>query len=159
MINSLGIHHVTAIARDPQQTMEFYTEVLGLRLVKQTVNFDDPTTYHLYFGDEVGTPGTILTFFPFENGQSGRVGRGQTGATAFVIPTESVEYWRDRLASHNLEVEKPRTRFGETVVAFQDPDGQPLELITGTNDIEPWTDGPVPGVHAIRGFHSFTLLS
>lgn len=159
MINTTGIHHVTSIASDPQQNVNFYTEVLGLRLVKKTVNFDDKHTYHLYYGDEVGTPGTILTFFPFENGHPGRVGRGQTSATAFVIPEESAEYWIDRLEAHDIVVESPRTRFDETVVPFQDHDGQPLELVTGATDIEPWADGPVPDEYAIRGFHGVTLES
>lgn len=159
MINTTGIHHVTSIASDPQQNVDFYTEVLGLRLVKKTLNFDDKYTYHLYYGDEVGTPGTILTFFPFENGWPGRVGRGQTSATAFVIPEGSVEYWIGRLESHDVEVDSPRTRFDETVVPFRDYDGQPLELVTGTTNIEPWTDGPVPVENAIRGFHSVTLES
>ena len=159
MINTTGIHHVTSIASDPQQNVDFYTDVLGLRLVKRTVNFDDKYTYHLYYGDEVGTPGTILTFFPFENGRPGRVGRGQTSATAFVIPEGSVEYWIDRLESHDLEVDSPRSRFDETVVAFRDHDGQPLELVTGQTTDEPWTDGPVPAEHAIRGFHGVTLES
>lgn len=159
MINTTGIHHVTSIASDPQQNVDFYTEVLGLRLVKKTVNFDDKYTYHLYYGDEVGTPGTILTFFPFESGRPGSVGRGQTSATAFVIPEGSVEYWIDRLEAHNIVVESPRTRFDETVVPFQDHDGQPLELVTGATDIDPWADGPVPAEYAIRGFHSVTLAS
>ena len=159
MINTTRIHHVTSIASDPQQNVDFYTEVLGLRLVKKTVNFDDKYTYHLYYGDEVGAPGTILTFFPFENGRPGRVGRGQTSATAFVIPEGSVEYWIDRLKSHDIEVHSPRTRFDETVVPFRDHDGQPFELVTGTTDIEPWVDGPVPAENAIRGFHSVTLAS
>lgn len=159
MIDTAGIHHVTAIASDPQQNVDFYTDVLGLRLVKRTVNFDDKYTYHLYYGDEVGTPGTILTFFPFENGHPGRVGRGQTSATAFVIPEGAVEFWIDRLESHDVVVDSPQTRFGETVIPFRDHDGQSLELVTGTTDVEPWADGPVPSESAIRGFHGVTLLS
>ncbi|MCL7419230.1 MAG: ring-cleaving dioxygenase, partial [Halalkalicoccus sp.] len=159
MINTTGIHHVTSIASDPQQNVDFYTEVLGLRLVKRTVNFDDKYTYHLYYGDEVGTPGTILTFFPFERGRPGSVGRGQTSATAFVIPEGSVEYWIDRLEAHDIVIESPRTRFDETIVPFRDHDGQPLELVTGATDIEPWADGPVPAEYAIRGFHGVTLAS
>ncbi|WP_424018365.1 ring-cleaving dioxygenase [Halorientalis pallida] len=158
-IQTPGIHHVTAIASDPQANVDFYTDVLGLRLVKRTVNFDDPHTYHLYYGDEVGTPGTILTFFPFEGGQPGSVGRGQASATAFVIPEGSVAFWVDRLESEGLAVEDPVERFAETVVAFEDRDGQPLELVTGESDIEPWTDGPIPAEHAIRGFHGVTLDS
>lgn len=154
-----GLHHVTSIASNPQQNVDFYTEVLGLRLVKRTVNFDDKYTYHLYYGDEVGNPGTVLTFFPFEDGRQGRVGRGQTSATAFVIPEGSVDYWIDRLESRDVDVDTPHTRFGETVVPFRDHDVQPLELVTGTSDIEPWADGPVPADNAIRGFHSVTLDS
>ncbi|WP_227379125.1 ring-cleaving dioxygenase [Haladaptatus halobius] len=154
-----GLHHVTSISSNPQRNVDFYTEVLGLRLVKRTVNFDDKYTYHLYYGDDVGTPGTVLTFFPFEGARQGRVGRGQTSATAFVIPEGSVDYWIDRLESKDVDVDTPHTRFDETVVPFRDHDGQPLELVTGTSDIEPWTDGPVPADKAIRGFHSVTLDS
>lgn len=154
-----GLHHVTAISSDPQQNVDFYTTVLGLRIVKRAVNFDDKYTYHLYYGDEVGHPGTVLTFFPFEDARRGRVGREQTSATAFVIPEVSVDYWVERLESNDLTVDAPRTRFDETVVPFRDHDGQPLELVTGTNDIEPWENGPVPAEHAIRGFHSVTLDS
>lgn len=154
-----GLHHVTAIASDPQQNVDFYTDVLGLRLVKRTVNFDAKDTYHLYYGDESGHPGTILTFFPFDGAHQGRVGRGQTGATAFVIPDSSVNYWIDRLESKDVDVDTPQTRFDETVVPFRDHDGQPLELVTGTTDIEPWADGPVPVENAIRGFHGVTLNS
>jgi glyoxalase family protein len=158
-IETPGLHHVTSIASDPQQNVDFYTEALGLRLVKRTVNFDDKYTYHLYYGDEVGSPGTVLTFFPFEGGRQGRVGRGQTSATAFVIPEGSGDYWVDRLESRDIDVDTPYTRFDETVVPFRDHDGQPLELVTSTSDIEPWADGPVPADNAIRGFHSVTLDS
>jgi glyoxalase family protein len=158
-IETPGLHHVTSIASDPQRNVECYTDVLGLRLVKRTVNFDEPGTYHLYYGDEVGHPGTVLTFFPFGGGSQGRVGRGQASATAFVIPEDALDYWLERLDEHGLDVDEPLTRFGETVVPFRDHDGQPLELVTGTSDIEPWADGPVPEAAAIRGFHSVTLDS
>jgi glyoxalase family protein len=158
-IETAGLHHVTSIASDPHRNVEFYTDVLGLRLVKRTVNFDDPQTYHLYYGDDVGQPGTVLTFFPFEGGSTGRVGRGQASATAFVIPEEAIDYWLERLETFGLDVDEPRSRFGETVVPFRDHDGQPLELVTGTSDIEPWTEGPVPEDAAIRGFHGVTLDS
>lgn len=154
-----GLHHVTSISSDPQRNVDFYTDVLGLRLVKRTVNFDDKYTYHLYYGDEVGTPGTVLTFFPFEGGHQGRVGRGQTNATAFVIPQDSVDYWVDRLKERDVDVDTPHIRFDETVVPFRDHDGQLLELVTGTSDIEPWADGPIPANKSIRGFHSVTLDS
>lgn len=159
-MHTQGIHHVTAIASDPQRNFDFYTEGLGLRLVKKTVNFDDKFTYHLYYGDEVGTPGTIMTFFPFEGGRRGRAGRGQTSATAFVIPTDSIGYWTDRLAELDVNVNEPEERFGETVLPFRDHDGQRLELVASDDtDVEPWDGGPVPAEHAIRGFHGVTLLS
>ena len=159
MHDTAGLHHVTSIASDPQANVDFYTDVLGLRLVKKTVNFDDTFTYHLYYGDEGGSPGTALTFFPFENGSPGRVGRGQTSATAFVVPAESVDYWLDRFDSKGVEHDAPRERFGETVVSFRDHDGQPLELVAGESDVEPWADGPVPADHGVRGFHGVTLDS
>lgn len=157
-----GIHHVTAIASDPADNLTFYTEVLGLRVVKKTVNFDDPTTYHLYYGDEVGTPGTVLTFFPFKGGRRGRPGRGQATATAFVIPEDSVDYWLDRLETEGVSHDEPEARFDETVIALSDHDGQPLELVAtdrANPDLEPWRNGPVPTEHAIRGFHGVTLHS
>jgi len=154
-----GIHHVTAIASDPRVNAQFYTEVLGLRLVKRTVNFDDTSTYHLYYGDETGTPGTVLTFFPFGGARRGRPGRGQATATAFVVPEGSLDYWADRLEAEGLDVAAPTERFDERVLPFADPDGQPLELVAGESDIEPWSDGPVPDERAVRGFHGVTLRS
>ena len=154
-----GIHHVTAVSGKPQETVDFYTGVLGLRLVKKTVNFDDPSTYHLYFGDEAGTPGTILTFFPFGGGRKGRVGKGQATATSFVIPDGAVDYWVDRLDELGVDHDEPVERFGETVLALEDGDGQPLELVTAETSVEPWPDGPVPAEHAVRGFHGVTLTS
>ncbi|MUV86563.1 ring-cleaving dioxygenase [Natronomonas sp. CBA1123] len=154
-----GLHHVTAIASDPEENVDFYTDVLGLRLVKKTVNFDDVTTYHLYYGDGVGSPGTILTFFPFGAGQRGSVGRGQTSATAFVVPEGSLDYWQERFDDHGVEYDAVEERFDEHVLPFYDHDGQPLELVTGATDIEPWDGSDVPVEHAIRGFHGVTLLS
>ena len=123
-----GIHHITAIASDPQRTVDFYTQVLGLRLVKLTVNFDDPGTYHFYFGNEVGSPGTILTFFPWPHVPRGEIGTGQVTTIAFEVPTESLEFWstwlRDRAVSGSTE-----ERFAEQVVRFRDPDGLWLELV------------------------------
>lgn len=154
-----GIHHVTAIASDPGENVTFHTDVLGLRLVKQTVNFDNPGTYHLYYGDELGTPGTIVTFFPFDSGRPGRVGRGQTSATAYVVPEGSFAYWQERLENHGVEVGDAVERFDARVLPFTDHDGQPYELVTGESDVEPWDGGPVPAEHAIRGFHGATLDS
>ena len=145
-----GIHHVTAIAGDPQRNLDFYTQVLGLRLVKLTVNFDDPGTYHFYFGDANGTPGSILTFFPWAGVPRGTVGNGQVSATSFAIPAGSLSHWRDRLKEHGIAAEDLPPRFGETVLRFEDPDGLPLEIIaTGTAPPDP--------AHAIAGFHSATL--
>ncbi len=160
----LGIHHVTAIASDPQKNIDFYTQVLGLRLVKLTVNFDDPTTYHLYFGDEIGRPGTILTFFPWPNAPKGHRGTGQVIATSFLIPEHSTDYWLDRLKSQKVPVQGPTKRFGDTeeVLTLYDPDGLELELVANRSAAEErthhvWKEGPIPIEHAIRGFYSVTL--
>ncbi len=158
-MQTAGIHHVTAVASDPQENRRFYTEVLGLRLVKRTVNFDDTSTYHLYYGDESGTPGTVLTFFPFEGAGRGRPGRGMVTETAFVVPDGAIEYWARRLADEGLRVEDPIERFGETVLRFRDHEGQPLALVTGDSDVVPWTGGPVPDAYALRGFDGVTLHS
>lgn len=160
-----GIHHVTAYASDPQSNLDFYADVLGLRLVKQTVLFNNPsepfqgpTMYHFYFADRVGTPGTVITFKPHHSIQKGQVGRGQATATAFTIPEGAVDYWLDRLRDAEPATLYPVTeRFGRTVIQFRDHDGQPLELITGDSDIEPWADGPVPAEYALRGFHGVTI--
>ena len=163
-----GLHHVTAIAGDAQANLDFYAGVLGLRLVKRTVNFDDPATYHFYFGDESGSPGTILTFFPWTGVARGTIGAGQVTATALAIPAPALDYWRTRLAEHRIVTHASR-RFGEDVLALEDPDGLRLELIAvvldaderetvAPRDLAPaWNDGPVPVEHALRGFHSVTL--
>jgi glyoxalase family protein len=151
-----GLHHVTAIASDPQQNLEFYVGLLGMRFVKRTVNFDDPGTYHFYFGDRRGTPGTILTFFPWPGVRSGIRGVGQIEATAFTISADSVNYWLERLKQHHVAAEKTSPRFGEEVIRFVDPDGLLLELI-GSNflgSVDPWPDSSVPSEHTLRGFHS-----
>lgn len=158
-----GIHHVTAICGDPQRNAEFYVGLLGLRLVKRTVNFDDPGTYHLYYGDGLGTPGTIMTFFawilPPAVTANARAGAGQIIAVPFRIPQESLEFWVDRLAAAGVDFEGPEERFGESVISLHDPDGMPLELIArgGGNPPAPWEEGPVPVEHAIRGFAGATL--
>lgn len=154
-----GIHHITAIAGDPQRNIEFYTGVLGLRLVKLTVNHDDPYTYHLYFGDEKGRPGTILTFFPWPGAHRGRRGTGQATAALFSIPERSMGFWTERLTSHGVPFDGPGPRFEEEVVAFSDPDGLALELVAraGGNAGATGVPGPVPPSFAIRGFHGVTL--
>ena len=155
----VGLHHVTAIASDPQRNLDFYTEVLGLRFVKRTVNFDDPGTYHFYFGDDVGTPGTILTFFPWPGTARGVRGVGETMATAFSVPMGSLEYWRGRLAAHEVAV-RETTHFGGVHLAFEDPDGMVLELVEQTEakaTIAPrYSD--VPAEFAVQGFFGATLL-
>jgi len=159
----LGIHHVTAIASDPQKNIDFYTQTLGLRLVKLTVNFDDPATYHLYFGDKIGRPGTILTFFPWPNAPKGHRGTGQVIATSFLIPEHPIDYWLDRLKSQKVPVQDPTKRFGDTeeVLTLYDPDGLELELVANRSaeerTLHVWKEGPIPIEHAIRGFYSVTL--
>lgn len=153
-----GIHHVTALAGDPQQNVDFYVGLLGLRLVKLTVNFDDTTTYHLYYGDGIGTPGTIMTFFPWPGARRGRRGAGQTTTTAFSVPADALDYWRDRLAGPGVYVEEPTTRFGDRVLTFYDPDGLRLEIVANREDTRNgWREGPVPHEYAIRGFHGVEL--
>lgn len=157
-----GLHHITAIAADPKRNLDFYTGPLGLRLVKKTVNFDDPTTYHLYYGDTPGSPGAILTFFPWVELPRGRVGAGQAGATAYSVPLGALEFWDQRLAAAGLAPVTRGQRFGEDFLAFTDPDGLPLELVaTASPDPRfiPWTGTDVPPAHAIRGFHGITLLT
>ena len=154
----LGLHHVTAISSDPQRTLDFYTQILGLRLVKLTVNFDDPSTYHLYFGDEQGSPGTILTFFAWPGQPAGRKGTGQLTSTSFSVPQNSLEYWKQRLASNGISSRESGTRFGDSVLSFLDNDGQGLELVESVDDLRTgWRRGPVPEEHAVKGFHSVTL--
>ena len=155
-----GIHHITAIAGDPQRNVDFYVGALGLRMVKRTVNFDDPRTYHLYYGDESGSPGSILTFFPWPQAPRGRLGTGQASATAYSIPAESVGFWLDRLKRLGVAADGPVDRLGDQVISFSDPDGLPLELAApeAPDPRLPWREGSVPAEHAIRGFHGVTLL-
>jgi glyoxalase family protein len=155
-----GIHHVTAISGEPQRNLDFYVGLLGLRLVKKTVNFDDPGTYHLYYGDGAGSPGSIMTFFPWAGAQQGRIGAGQLTVTSFSFPAPSLGYWTERLVESGVRFEKPVDRLGETVLRFPDPDGLRLELVAAADDgREGWADGPLPSEHAVRGFHHVTLLS
>lgn len=155
----LGIHHITAIGGDADQNITFYTRVLGLRLVKITVNFDDPATYHLYYGDGGGNPGTILTFFIWPGARRGRIGNSQVTASSFAIPRGSAQYWGERLRANGLPTGAPKERFGEKVISIADPDGLGLELIE--TDIEDrsdvWHGSDVSPDAAIRGFRSATL--
>ena len=154
-----GLHHVTAIASDPQQNLDFYTELLGLRFVKRTVNFDDPGTYHFYFGDDVGTPGTILTFFSWPGASRGSRGIGETSAVGFSVIDGAVEFWEKRLRAAGVPVEREPERFGKRVLAFADPDGTRLELVgdaTGAAARPPRTSD-VPAQQSIHGFSGVTL--
>jgi glyoxalase family protein len=155
-----GIHHVTAISGEPQRNVDFYVGLLGVRLVKRTVNFDDPGTYHLYYGDGAGSPGSIMTFFPWDGAPKGRIGAGQLTVTSFSFPASSLGYWTEHLVESGIRFEKPEDRFGETVLRFPDPDGLRLELVAASDDRrEGWSEGPLPPEHAVRGFHHVTLLS
>ncbi|SDH73706.1 glyoxalase family protein [Bradyrhizobium sp. Rc2d] len=155
-----GLHHVTAIAGDPIRNFGFYTRDLGLRFVKKTVNFDDPGTYHFYYGDETGRPGTILTFFPWAGVSAGRRGVGETHQTAFRVPQRSLGYWTQRFTEKGIRYEALEKRFGESVLPFTDPDAMALALvgIPGAENEPGWSNGDVPAEHAIRGFHGVTLL-
>ncbi len=160
MAANAGLHHITAYAGDIARNFDFYTRVLGLRLVKTTVNFDDPGTYHLYYGDEAGTPGSILTFFPIEHAAPGRLGIGETSETAFRISKASLGFWIDRFAGSGVAYDTPTTAFGDSVLRFKDPDGMSLVLVAADAPIvgPGWTGGGIPAEHAIRGFHGVTLL-
>jgi len=155
----LGIHHVTAITSDAQRNVDFYTGLLGLRLVKVTVNFDDPGAYHLYYGDEVGHPGTILTFFAWPGVPRGRPGTGQLSAVALTIPHASLDYWTQRLLSGGIQHQGPSASLGEQVLLLHDPDGISIELVAHPRAQERpgWAGGLVPAEHAIRGIHSVTV--
>ena len=157
----VGLHHVTAIASDPQRNLDFYTDVLGLRFVKRTVNFDDPGTYHFYFGDDAGSPGTILTFFPWPGARRGVAGAGEVTHTAFSVPLESIPYWEQRLQQHGVLVEHTGKRFQEDVLTLADPDGMKLEIV-GHADAPAAARVPrfadVPAEHSIRGFFGVTML-
>lgn len=154
-----GIHHITAIVGHPQENVDFYAGVLGLRLVKQTVNFDDPGTYHLYFGNEGGKPGTIITFFPWTGARQGTIGDGQVGVTSYVIPKGAIAFWEERLAKFRVPVTKME-RFGEQYLEFDDPHGLHLEIVEREEgEKNKWSFGDITPDTAIKGFGGATLLS
>ncbi|MDX1938951.1 MAG: VOC family protein [Saprospiraceae bacterium] len=160
MANKLinGIHHVTALADDPQKNVDFYAGILGLRLVKKTINFDAPDVYHFYYGNEIGAPGTIMTFFPYSGIQRGRKGVGQLTVTSFSVPANSLGYWVDRLQKFGLNPNQPQTRFDEEFITFEDFDGLTLELVaTDKDERPPFTYGQIPEDHSVRGFYGVTL--
>jgi glyoxalase family protein len=154
-----GIHHITALASDPQQNVDFYTRFLGMRLVKQTVNFDAPDVYHLYYGDEIGRPGTILTFFPFPDAVRGKRGAGETSAVAWSVPVGSLDFWIERLSRKGIPFHGPEPRFEQKVISFEDPDGMVVELVedAAVDGWPGWSGGPVEPLHAVRKFHGITL--
>lgn len=154
-----GIHHVTAIAADAQKNIEFYTGILGLRLVKKTVNFDGPEVYHFYYGNETGAPGSILTFFAYTGLIAGRHGKGMLNTTAFSVPSSSLNYWLERLKKFDINYKKPQERFeSEVVVYFEDTDGLGLELVFNDRDTRPgFTLGNIPIEHSIKGFYNVEI--
>lgn len=153
-----GIHHVTAITADAQKNIDFYSGVLGLRMVKLTVNYDDPGSYHLYYGDHMGRPGTIMTFFAWPGADRGRIGPPQVMTTVFAAPAGATRYWVDRLEAHGVALQPIATRFGEEVIGFDDPDGLKLEIVmTAESASAAPSTGPTPAEHAIRGFRGVTL--
>ncbi|RIX51551.1 ring-cleaving dioxygenase [Paenibacillus nanensis] len=154
-----GIHHITAFVRNPQHTTDFYAGILGLRLVKKTVNFDAPEVYHLYFGDQAGSPGTIITFFPWPESRKGKIGGGQVGITTYVVPAGAFDFWKERLAAFGVEAQETE-RFGERYLQFADPDGLRAEIVAreeGANS--EWSFGGVPADKAIKGFGGAVLFS
>lgn len=153
-----GIHHITALASDPQKNIEFYAGILGLRLVKRTINFDDSSVYHLYYGNEIGSPGTILTFFPYGNIPKGRKGKGQLTVTSFSISENAMDYWTKRLEKFNIPYKGPLQRFDELFIYFEDYDGLGLELVSNKTDKRMgYTIGNIPSEYTIKGFYGMTL--
>src|SRR5665647_899638 len=155
----LGLHHITAIAGNAKRTLEFYTKILGQRLVKKTVNFDDPGTYHFYFGDEKGTPGSILTFFPWAGVRRGQNGAGMATGIGYSVPVDSLEFWKYRFKRFNVKQGEIEERFGEKYLHFQDPDGLQIDFIAPKNadKRKPWETDEIKAANATRGFHSVTL--
>jgi glyoxalase family protein len=157
--NISGIHHITAIAGNAQRNHDFYTKVLGQRMVKKTVNFDDPGTYHFYYGNETGTPGTILTFFPWEGITPGRAGTGMATEIGYSVPAGSLSFWADRFKQFNVSHGEEAERFGERYLPFKDPDGLNINLIVPKNadNRQPWATNDITADRAAKGFHSITL--
>lgn len=154
-----GLHHITAMAGDAQANVTFYQEVLGQRLVKTTVNFDDPGTYHLYYGDNTGSPGSIMTYFPWPHARRGSVGNGEAATVAYIIPEGSAGVWQERLRRLGVSTGEMQTRFDAAVLPLRDPEGMVIELVETERlpDFDHWNDGPVPEPMALRGFHGTTL--
>jgi glyoxalase family protein len=158
-LQTAGIHHVTAFASDPQGIVDFYAGILGLRMVKQTINFDAPEVYHLYFGDEAGSPGSIITFFPSPGSRKGRIGGGQVGITSYAVPQGSLSFWENRLASFDIAVTKT-TRFEEQYLQFSDKEGLGLEIVERESGVKStWSFGGITPDVAIKGFGGAVLFS
>lgn len=158
-MKTAGIHHITAFVRNAQETVDFYSGILGLRLVKKTINFDAPEVYHLYFGDQGGSPGTIITFFPWANSRKGRIGGGQVGITTYVVPVGSLDFWEARLKQFGVSV-MTADRFGEHYLQFSDKDGLRLEIVEREDGAaSQWSFGGVPADKAIKGFGGAVLFS
>jgi glyoxalase family protein len=164
-VRLLGIHHITALANDPQANLDFYVGVLGLRLVKVSVNQDDPGVYHFFYADNKGSPGTDLTFFPYTGLPRGSIGYGVSTRVYFSIPIDSLDYWLERLRKPGVRVSDPRRDEDGVVIEFEDPDGLPLALVAhreaDDKPVDPWRDSPVPSEHFLRGFHKaeITVIS
>jgi len=152
-----GLHHVTSMAKDARRNNVFFTEKLGLRRVKKTVNFDAPDVYHLYYADELGTPGSVMTYFPFPNIGKGRPGVGEVGTTVFAVPEGSLDYWKERFEKQGVADLETEASFGENRLHFSGPDGDSLALVETRDERAPWARGGVPTDQAIRGFHSASL--
>lgn len=154
-----GIHHITVMASDPQANYDFYTDLLGMRFIKKTVNFDAPDVYHLYYADEVGTPGTVLTFFPFPDARRGKRGTGEITVVGFSVPSKSLDYWINRLANKAVDFDGPSKKFGYDYISLLDPDGMKIEIVADltADNIMGWNNGEVPAEHSIRKFFGTTF--
>ena len=154
-----GIHHITAMASDPQANYDFYTQTLGMRFIKKTVNFDVPDVYHLYYADEVGTPGTVLTFFPFLDARRGKRGTGEITVISFSVPSNSLQYWMERFANRGIDFDGPQNKFGYEYIGLFDPDGMKIEIVAdpNVNSIVGWHNGEVPPEYSIRKFFGTTF--
>ena len=154
-----GIHHITVMASDPQANYDFYTQILGMRFIKKTVNFDAPDVYHLYYADEVGTPGTVLTFFPFPDARRGKRGTGEITVISFSVTSNSLQYWMERFANLGIEFNGPKSKFGYEFISLLDPDGMKIEIVADKNvdSILGWYNGEISPEHSIRKFFGTTF--
>jgi glyoxalase family protein len=154
-----GIHHITVMSSDPQANYDFYTQTLGMRFIKKTVNFDAPDVYHLYYADEVGTPGTVLTFFLFPDSRRGKRGTGEITVISFSVPSNSLQYWMERFANLRIDFDSPKKKYGYEFLSLLDPDGMKIEIVADPNvdSILGWYNGDVSPEHSIRKFFGSTF--